>query len=118
MAVDVSTSDLNPDVKTVALSGRFDMYAAEEATPMLLRAMTQSASGVLVDLAAVDFISSAGLRALIATNKAARSDGKKTALIRARPEVYKIFKVAALDPVFSFFEDEAQAIQAVWPSHS
>jgi len=118
MAVDVRTSDLNSDVEIVALSGRFDMDAAEVATPMLLRAITQSASGVLVDLAAVDFISSPGLRALIATSKAAKSDGKKTALIHVQPEVYKIFKVAALDPVFSFFEDEAQAIQAMWPSHS
>jgi len=40
--------------------------------------------------------------------------GKPMAFIRAQPLVYKIFKVSALDAMFPFFDDEAQAIQTLW----
>ena len=36
------------------------------------------------------------------------------ALVRAQPSVYKIFKVSALDAMFRFFDNEAEAIQTLW----
>jgi anti-anti-sigma factor len=65
-------------------------------------------------MAAVGFISSSGLRMLIAAHQSAQAAGKKMALVRARPSVYKIFKVSALDAMFQFFDSEAQATEALW----
>ena len=118
MAASVRASGLHAGVKVVTLPDRFDLHEAEDATPVLLRAVTESAVGVLVDMAAVQSMSSAGFRSLIATSKAAESEGKRTALIRVQPQVYKIFKLAALDHVFHFFGQEAEAIKAVWPAQS
>ncbi|OHB85198.1 MAG: hypothetical protein A2V98_19165 [Planctomycetes bacterium RBG_16_64_12] len=114
MAVEVRASELNPDVKFVQLSGRLDMEAAEADTPALQQALQQSAAGVVIDMGAVEFISSSGLRMLIAVCQAAQEAGKPMAFIRAQPLVYKIFKVSALDAMFPFFDDEAQAIQTLW----
>ena len=113
MAVDLRASELNPDVNVVVLSGRLDMEAAEADSPTVLQALEQSPAGVVVDLGAVDFISSSGLRMLIAAYQNAQGTGKKMALIRARPSVYKIFKVSALDTMFRFFDDEAGATEAL-----
>ena len=114
MAVDVKASELNPDVRVVLLSGRLDMEAADASTPALQQAVSQSPAGVIVDMGAVEFISSSGLRMLIAGHQSAQEARKPMALIRAQPRVYKIFKVSALDAMFRFFDSEAEAIEALW----
>jgi len=114
MAVDVRASELNSDVKVVALSGRLDMEAADADSPALQQALQQGVAGVVVDMGAVEFISSSGLRMLIAAYQTAQEAKKPMALIRAQPSVYKIFKVSALDAMFQFFDDEVQAIQTLW----
>lgn len=114
MAVNVKASELNADVRVVQLSGRLDMEAADADTPALRQALEQSPAGVIIDMEAVEFISSSGLRMLIAGYQSAQEAGKPMALVRAQPSVYKIFKVSALDAMFRFFDDEAEAIQTLW----
>ena len=112
MAVDVKPSDTNADVTIAALSGRLDMAASEDAHPKVMQALADSTAGLIVDMSELDFISSSGLRLLIAAQKGAQSSGKKLAFTHAKPAVYKIFKISSLDAMFSFFEDEAAAIGA------
>ena len=114
MAVEVRTSELNKNVKIVQLSGRLDMATADADSPMVMQALEESVVGVICDLAGVDFIGSAGLRMLIAASQRAQATGKQIALIRVQPAVYKIFKVASLDQMFRFTEDESEAVEAFW----
>jgi anti-sigma B factor antagonist len=90
------------------------METAESDSPRILEALQQSAAGIVVDLGGVEFISSSGVRMLLAADLDARGSGKTLALVRAQPPVYKIFKVAALGDKFRFFDDEAGAVQALW----
>ena len=115
MAVEVRTSELNADVKIVQLSGRLDMATADADSPMVMQALEESVAGVICDLAGVDFISSAGIRILIAASQRAQKADKQIALICAQPKVYKIFKVASLDQMFRFFNSESEAVEALWP---
>jgi len=105
MAVVVKQSALNPTMKVVVLSGRMDMEAAEADYPFVRQALDESQHGVVVDLGAVDFVSSSGFRMLLATYRAAQGAGKAMVLTRPRPSVYKIFKVAALDTVLPFCDE-------------
>ena len=113
MVVDVRPSELRSDVQVVALSGRLDLEAADASSPQVLETLDREGEGVIVDMGGVDFISSAGLRMLLAVRKKADAAGKKMALIRAQPAVYKVFTVAALHAVFRFFDTEAEAIEAL-----
>jgi hypothetical protein len=36
-------------------------------------------------------------------------------VVGAQPPIYKIFKIAALDKVFRFFEEEGEAVRVLWP---
>ena len=114
MPVVVKASELNPKVNVVELSGRLDVEAADADTPALQQAIDQSSGGVVIDMGAVQFISSSGLRMLIAAYQSAQDAGKPMALVRAQPSVYKIFKVSALDAMFRFFDNEAAAIETLW----
>lgn len=109
MNIDVCGGGANEEVRIVRLSGRL----VEALKPKMLAAVAESKAGVIFDLDKVDFISSAGLRVILAARQEAESGGKPLALVGARPSIYKIFKIAVLDKVFQFFGDEADALQAL-----
>lgn len=113
MADAATPSARNPDLHVVPLSGRLDMAAAEAATDVIMDAVGSSPGGAILDLTAVDFISSAGLRLLILARRTAESEGKKLGIIGAQPAVYKIFKVSGLDSVFAFFKTEPEAVEGL-----
>ena len=115
MGIQVSPHQSNPNLKLVQLSGRLDITSAETTSVAMVSALEQSGAGVIVDMAAMDFISSAGLRVLIMLRNKAQGGGKQVAFIHAHPAVYKIFKIAQLDTILHFFEDDDEAIQALWP---
>jgi anti-anti-sigma factor len=114
MAVEVHECDANAGVRVVTVSGRLDTVTSEQAGPRLIEAIQQSGAGVIVDMKGLDFISSAGLGALLGAESAAMASGKPMACIRPQPMVYKIFKVADLDRKFDFFDAESEALQAKW----
>jgi len=113
MAVQFRTSDVNPEITVLSLSGRVDLEAVEAATPVVRSALEQSTAGMVVDLREVDFISSSGFRMLLTVYQDAERAGKALALAHPQPAVYKIFKVAGLDTKFSFFDDQSHAVQAL-----
>jgi len=113
MAIAIRASESNPGVPVVVLSGRLDMETAEADYPVVRRAVEESGAGVLIDLSGVEFIGSSGFRMLLRAHQQAQAAGKPLALTRPRPAVYKIFKVAAMDERFSFFDDEAVAVEAL-----
>ena len=114
MAVHMRASELNLNVRVVQLSGRLDMEAADADTPALNEALQESPAGIVIDMGGVEFISSSGLRMLIAAYQSAQEAEKPMALVRAQPSVYKIFKVSALDSMFRFFDNEEEAVQTLW----
>jgi len=105
MAVRVVAGELQPGIKVVALSGRLDMESAEADFPLVREVLQESATGIVVHLGAVEFVSSSGFRMLLALHQEARAAGKVLILTRPRPSVYKIFKVAALDTKLPFCEE-------------
>lgn len=114
MGVEVKNSELSSNVRVVRLSGRLDMDAAEADSPVLRLAVDESPAGVIVDMEAVTFLSSSGLRMLIAIRQSALAAGKNVAITRASPMVCKTFKVAGLEDVFRFYESEGAAVEALW----
>lgn len=102
-------------MKVVRLSGRLDAMTSGEVQPVLVEALENAASGMILNLGAVDFVSSAGLRTLLILWKQASAHSKSMAVVAAQPSIYKIFKIAALDKIFRFFDDEREALGALCP---
>ena len=114
MAIQVAPSEQNPGVLIAHLSDRLDMASCADAGAVLRQATEESQAGVILDLAELVFISSAGLRVILQTAKILRAAGKDMAIIRPQPGVLRVFQVSMLDAVFSFFDTEAEALKGLW----
>jgi len=115
MDIEITVAEGKPEVNVVRISGRLDATTYEAAQPVILEALEKCAAGMILNMASLDFISSAGLRTMILIWKKAAADGKRVAMVDVQPSIYKIFKIAALDEVFLFFENEDEAVLKVWP---
>ncbi|MFA5044214.1 MAG: STAS domain-containing protein [Kiritimatiellia bacterium] len=111
----LSISTVNPRINIIALSGRLAVETENLIQSQLMEAIKRSPQGLVLDMEAVVFVSSAGLRMLIMVYKSAAASGTKLAMIRPSPEIYKLLKLAALDSTFNVFENEADAVKAIGP---
>lgn len=115
MDIDVAIAPEKPGVNVVRLSGRLDATTYEGAQPVILEALEKARDGVILSVGSLDFISSAGLRVMVTLWKQAAASGKGIAIVDVQPSIYKIFKIAALDKVYRFFDNEGEAIRELWP---
>jgi anti-anti-sigma factor len=115
MDIGITVAAGKPGVNVVRLSGRLDATTYEAAQPVILEALEKGSAGMILSLESLDFISSAGLRTMLIVCKKAAADGKRIAMIDVQPQIYKIFKIAALDKLFRFFDNEGEAVRELWP---
>jgi anti-sigma B factor antagonist len=80
----------------LVLSGRFDASRVEEAERLLVAL----ASSTTADLSALDYISSAGIGALVKAQKRLHARGQALRLTRLQPRVRDVFHYAGLEGLF------------------
>jgi anti-sigma B factor antagonist len=80
----------------VSMSGRFDASHADRARAVFA---TLNESTV-VDFARLDYISSAGLGVLLATQQRLNTQGKRLTLLHMNGMIREVFKIARFDLVF------------------
>jgi len=79
----------------VVMAGRLDATQCDAALSFL---NTLSEPRV-IDLGRLDYISSAGLRVLLVTQKRVRGSGAGLKLINVRPEIHDIFRYTGFDRI-------------------
>jgi anti-anti-sigma factor len=97
-------------------AGHIDQASADDFLAAL-RAALASARGdgtaLLLDFAAVDYISSVGLRALMLTAREAKAAGVALAVAALKPLVQEIFQISRFDMVVTVHPTVAAAIAAL-----
>ncbi|MFN2322948.1 MAG: STAS domain-containing protein [Trueperaceae bacterium] len=94
----------------VAVSGTVDAVTAPRFAEALQAEVAGGASKLVVDLADVAYISSAGLRAVLAALKAARAAGGDLRLAGAVPAVAQVFDLAGFGSILESFDDVDGAV--------
>ena len=94
----------------LAVSGRVDSMTAGDLEQAINREIGQGHRQILLNFAGVTYISSGGLRVLLATAKKLRSDGDKYALCCLSAEVHKVLKLAGFLSIFSIYLSEGEAL--------
>ena len=91
---------------------RFDAHAAKEVEEDLVKALGGDSGRLVCDFSGTEFISSAGLRVLLAVRKRVMkpNSGEGLGLCGLPPYIREIFELSGLVPLFDIFEtvDEAK----------
>lgn len=88
-------------------SGPFNASNAAEFQRHITKVVKAGYSSILVDLALVESIDSAGLMALIQSLRLAQSLGKRFSICSVSPSIQIIFELTQLDRVFEIFDCQA-----------
>lgn len=106
--------DVTEGVRRIVLSGRLDTAGSEEIAAEFAALAGSAKKGVVIDVSDVTFLSSMGIRALIAGAKAQQAKGGRTALQVAGNEVViRTLEATGIEQLIPIFEDEADAERAV-----
>ncbi len=96
--------------------GRLDAATVPALEQALQGQLTDGQSRLVVDLSAVNYISSSGLRALLTARRQARSHGGDVFLCRLHPRVREIFEMVGFLSVFGVYPTCDEAASAFAPS--
>lgn len=95
----------------VEVSGRIDSATAPQLGAVLKDFTNQGQCNLVLDMSDVDFISSAGLRVLIDTQKTCQRLNRGEMILADVPEpIYEAFDLAGFVPLFEFSDEVVEAV--------
>lgn len=100
------------DIPVLSLGGRMDSTTSPDAEAHLTRLIGDGAQKIVVDFKDLEYISSAGLRVLLAAQKRLKQAGGAVFLSALRPEIRKVFDIAGFNRLFSIYPSLEEALGA------
>jgi len=107
--MDVKIQEMNR-VDLVEVSGRVDSSTAADLGAKMNERINNGTLNIVVDLSQVDYMSSGGLRELVAALKRVKKDGGDLRLCSPSPRVREVLDLAGLDTIFQIFEEQVKAV--------
>ncbi len=107
----MSESDVIEDDKIIVkVQGKLDVVAARPFEARLLGHIEAPQPLLVVDFAACDYVSSAGLRAILIAAKRSKAAGKRLVLAGMNGVVRDVFRVSGFDRMLAIEPDVASAL--------
>lgn len=100
------------NVHIVSIGGRLDAYAASGVERKLDSLITDGHVCLVVDLSHLDYISSSGLRVLLAAIKRVKKEQGDIRLASLQPSVKEVFDIAGFTQLFRLFDKEEEAVNS------
>ena len=110
--MDISVDDLASGITKVVLRGRFDTTGAVVVELPFNKIVTEQRK-IIVDLSAVNFLASYGIRVLLVGAKIAKSKGGSLVILCPDNNVAKVLRTAGMDSLIPIHETEAAATAAL-----
>ena len=98
------------NIDIIAISGSIDALTSSEFVKVLNDHIHDGHPNVIVDFTNVEFMSSAGLRAILASVKEARASGGDFRLASPQPSIDKVLKMAGYHNILKIFPTVAEAL--------
>lgn len=111
--MDFDVIEIAPDTNRVALRGRLDAAAAEKIDLRFTAAVATAPRHALIDMTALEFMGSLGVRMLISVARVLQRRGLKMVIFGANPLVEELIAVVALDELIPVMATEAEARAAL-----
>jgi anti-sigma B factor antagonist len=96
----------------ITVSGRVDSATAPQLEEALLNLIQSGRKNIVVNMSSVDYISSAGLKALLSALMKARKAVPRGDLVlsEVQPTVRENFELVGFDRLFTFYDQDLQAV--------
>jgi anti-sigma B factor antagonist len=107
--MEITSSKMN-QATVISIEGSIDALTADQVTNYFSDRMDEGNKQFIADLTKVDFMSSAGLRAILATLKQSRQKGGDLRLAAAQPGVEKILKMSGFTTILKTYPSVDEAV--------
>lgn len=97
----------------VAIKGRLDAGTSGSLEEALNALVGAGETKVLVDCRELDYISSAGLRVLLAAAKQFKKQSGSIALASLNPNVKQVFEISGFTSIFPIYSTREEALEAL-----
>ena len=100
------------DIDVISLDGRLDAYSANDLEAKLNSMVDAAQVRLIVSLENLDYISSSGLRVLLAALKKTRKQQGDIRLSCLKPYIKEVFDIAGFTQLFKIFDTDESAIDS------
>jgi anti-sigma B factor antagonist len=108
--MEITTSQYKHCV-VVKVTGRLDSFTSPKLMEELVKLNDQDRFKIVLDCSKLDFISSAGLRVLIATLKNCKRYNRGELVVAALPPtIQSVFELAGFQKIFKIYPDVLSAV--------
>ena len=104
------SSETKDNITVVRLDGNLDTNTSTEAQDYLNKAIDEGVAKVVVSFEKVDFVSSAGLRVLLATAKRLGGSGGSLRVCGLNETVNEVFEISGFSTILNVFPSETGAL--------
>jgi anti-sigma B factor antagonist len=91
-------------------SGRLDTASAPSFDAQLEPLLTQPHPNIMLDLTAVSYMCSAGLRSISQLMRHAKEHGGRLGLVGTPPNIMEVIKISGFRSLLDFYPDRASAL--------
>ena len=110
MAISVRIHPLHANgSQRVEIGGRLDTHTYGELDDRLTLVLAAKVQSLLLDLAQLEYISSAGVRSVFRARKLLSERGGKVVIANAQPQVQKVFDIVKAVPLSEIFRSVEEA---------
>lgn len=99
-------------VTVVSVSETIDALTAPDLTRVLSQQVAEGHCNLVVDLTAVQFMSSAGLRTLLGGVKETRTQGGDLRIVSVNPGIDKVLRMSGFNNIAKVFASTAEALSS------
>jgi len=113
--MEMQYSELDNGIRLIKLSGTFDIIGTGAIETRFACYCSGENTRVMVDLSAVDFLASIGIRLLVLTAKSLASRRGRMVLLNPIPEVYNVLEITGIPdiiPIYSSLESAETVLLA------
>ena len=109
MSLQIQVSPPGNGSQRVVLAGRLDTHSYEDLDEALAPLFNRQLHSLVLDLAGLDYISSAGIRSIFKARKALGGHGGKVLLVNPQAQIQKVLDVVKAVPMSEIFASTAEA---------
>jgi anti-sigma B factor antagonist len=99
-------------VDVIAIKGSIDALTSPDVTAAINKHIHDGHPNVVLDFAGVEFMSSAGLRAILAGVKEARAAGGDLRIAAVQPSIDKVMKMAGFHNIVKIYTSAEDAVKS------